>query len=152
MNAKDRKPSQELHSREELAPVFADLNSEPIRNEDLAFTPILRRYGQRLSQAHNRRVSKSKTVESGNLRSMSRRGVFRFGRREAWARFHLRRDMTLTPDSLQDAHRPARLPEANVCRDAYHHSQRRVFANFATHPGYPAGAATYHALPPRKER
>jgi ketosteroid isomerase-like protein len=26
MNAKDRKPSQELHSREELAPVFADLN------------------------------------------------------------------------------------------------------------------------------
>src|ERR1700678_4750883 len=26
MNAKDPKPSQELHSREELAPVFADLN------------------------------------------------------------------------------------------------------------------------------
>src|SRR6201994_4744762 len=26
MNAKDRKPSQEQHSREELAPVFADLN------------------------------------------------------------------------------------------------------------------------------
>ena len=26
MNSKDRKPSQELHSREELAPVFADLN------------------------------------------------------------------------------------------------------------------------------
>ena len=26
MNAKDRKPSQELHSREKLAPVFADLN------------------------------------------------------------------------------------------------------------------------------
>jgi hypothetical protein len=26
MNAKDREPSQELHSREELAPVFADLN------------------------------------------------------------------------------------------------------------------------------
>src|ERR1700751_4916039 len=26
MNAKDRKPSQELHSREELAAVFADLN------------------------------------------------------------------------------------------------------------------------------
>jgi ketosteroid isomerase-like protein len=26
MNAKDRKPSQELHSREALAPVFADLN------------------------------------------------------------------------------------------------------------------------------
>src|SRR5271154_1788374 len=26
MNAKDAKPSQELHSREELAPVFADLN------------------------------------------------------------------------------------------------------------------------------
>jgi ketosteroid isomerase-like protein len=26
MNAKDLKPSQELHSREELAPVFADLN------------------------------------------------------------------------------------------------------------------------------
>src|ERR1700744_1945089 len=27
MNAKDPTPSQELHSREELAPVFADLNS-----------------------------------------------------------------------------------------------------------------------------
>src|SRR5882762_10091862 len=26
MNAKDPKPSQELHSRDELAPVFADLN------------------------------------------------------------------------------------------------------------------------------
>jgi hypothetical protein len=26
MNAKDEKPSQELHSRDELAPVFADLN------------------------------------------------------------------------------------------------------------------------------
>jgi SnoaL-like domain len=26
MNAKDSKPSQELYSREELAPVFADLN------------------------------------------------------------------------------------------------------------------------------
>jgi ketosteroid isomerase-like protein len=26
MNARDAKPSQELHSREELAPVFADLN------------------------------------------------------------------------------------------------------------------------------
>jgi hypothetical protein len=26
MNAKDRKPSQELHSREALAPVFAELN------------------------------------------------------------------------------------------------------------------------------
>lgn len=26
MNARDSKPSQELHSREELAPVFADLN------------------------------------------------------------------------------------------------------------------------------
>src|SRR5260370_7855518 len=26
MNSKDRKPSQELHSREELAPLFADLN------------------------------------------------------------------------------------------------------------------------------
>jgi hypothetical protein len=26
MNAKDPKPSQELHSREDLAPVFADLN------------------------------------------------------------------------------------------------------------------------------
>ena len=26
MNSKDPKPSQELHSRDELAPVFADLN------------------------------------------------------------------------------------------------------------------------------
>src|SRR5580698_6679862 len=41
MNAKDPKPSQELHSREELAPVFADLNRYTATMHFLGQTAIL---------------------------------------------------------------------------------------------------------------
>ena len=41
MNAKDPKPSQELHSREALAPVFADLNKYAATMHFLGQTTIL---------------------------------------------------------------------------------------------------------------
>ena len=41
MNAKDPKPSQELHSREALAPVFADLNQYAATMHFLGQTTIL---------------------------------------------------------------------------------------------------------------
>src|ERR1700752_380550 len=41
MNAKDAKPSQELHSREALAPVFADLNKYDATMHFLGQTTIL---------------------------------------------------------------------------------------------------------------
>ena len=41
MNAKDSKPSQELHSREALAPVFADLNQYAATMHILGQTTIL---------------------------------------------------------------------------------------------------------------
>jgi ketosteroid isomerase-like protein len=41
MDAKDPKPSQELHSREELAPVFADLNQYAATMHFLGQTTIL---------------------------------------------------------------------------------------------------------------
>jgi hypothetical protein len=41
MNAKDPKPSQELHSRDELAPVFADLNQYAATMHFLGQTTIL---------------------------------------------------------------------------------------------------------------
>jgi hypothetical protein len=41
MNAKDSKPSQELHSREALAPVFADLNQYSATMHFLGQTTIL---------------------------------------------------------------------------------------------------------------
>ena len=41
MNAKDSKPSQELHSREALAPVFADLNQYAATMHFLGQTTIL---------------------------------------------------------------------------------------------------------------
>src|ERR1700690_2533999 len=41
MNAKDPTPSQELHSREELAPVFADLNRYAATMHFLGQTTIL---------------------------------------------------------------------------------------------------------------
>jgi hypothetical protein len=41
MNAKDPAPSQELHSREELAPVFADLNQYAATMHFLGQTTIL---------------------------------------------------------------------------------------------------------------
>jgi hypothetical protein len=42
MNAKDLKPSQELHSREALAPVFADLNQYAATMHILGQTTILK--------------------------------------------------------------------------------------------------------------
>src|SRR5271154_2053752 len=42
MNAKDPKPSQEMHSREALAPVFADLNKYASIMHFLGQTTILR--------------------------------------------------------------------------------------------------------------
>src|SRR6478672_10287942 len=42
MNAKEPKPSQELHSREELAPVFADLNQYAATMHFLGQTTILK--------------------------------------------------------------------------------------------------------------
>jgi len=41
MDAKDPKPSQELHSREELAPVFADLNKYEATTHFVGQTTIL---------------------------------------------------------------------------------------------------------------
>jgi hypothetical protein len=41
MNAKDRKPSQELNSREALAPVFADMNKYAATSHFLGQTTIL---------------------------------------------------------------------------------------------------------------
>ena len=47
MNAKDPKPSQELHSREALAPVFADLNKYAATMHFLGQTTILTLTGGR---------------------------------------------------------------------------------------------------------
>jgi hypothetical protein len=47
MNAKDPKPSQELHSREALAPVFADLNKHAATMHFLGQTTILTLTGDR---------------------------------------------------------------------------------------------------------
>jgi hypothetical protein len=47
MNAKDQTPSQELHSREALAPVFADLNQYAATMHLLGQTTILKLNGDR---------------------------------------------------------------------------------------------------------
>ena len=47
MNAKDPKPSQELHSREALAPVFADLNKYAATMHFVGQTTILSLSGNR---------------------------------------------------------------------------------------------------------
>jgi SnoaL-like domain len=47
MNAKDPKPSQELHSREALAPVFADLNQYAATMHFLGQTTIVTLTGDR---------------------------------------------------------------------------------------------------------
>jgi hypothetical protein len=47
MDAKDPKPSQELHSREQLAPVFADLNKYAATMHFLGQTTILTLAGDR---------------------------------------------------------------------------------------------------------
>ena len=47
MNAKDPKPSQELHSREALAPVFADLNKYDATTHFVGQSTILTLTGER---------------------------------------------------------------------------------------------------------
>jgi SnoaL-like protein len=47
MNAKDRKPSQELHSREELAPIFADLNKYDATTHFLGQSTLFTLEGER---------------------------------------------------------------------------------------------------------
>src|SRR5690349_19112662 len=47
MNAKDAKPSQELHSREALAPVFADLNQYEATMHFIGQSTILTLTGDR---------------------------------------------------------------------------------------------------------
>src|SRR5579864_3301916 len=69
MNAKDPKPSQELHSREELAPVFADLNQYAATMHFLGQTTILtltadRGTGETYCMPHHL------TIKAGNRRLM----------------------------------------------------------------------------------
>ena len=47
MSAKDPKPSQELHSRDELAPVFAELNKYDATTHFVGQSPILTLKGDR---------------------------------------------------------------------------------------------------------
>jgi hypothetical protein len=69
MNAKDPTPSQELHSREELAPVFADLNKYDATTHFLGQSTIFtlaaeRATGEAYCLAHH------VTVEGGKRRLM----------------------------------------------------------------------------------
>jgi ketosteroid isomerase-like protein len=65
MNAKDPKPSQELHSRQELAPVFADLNKYAATMHFIGQSTILsltadRGTGEAYCLAHHLRVDGGK--------------------------------------------------------------------------------------------
>ena len=69
MNAKDPTPTQELHSREELAPVFADLNQYAATMHFLGQTTILtlsrdRGTGETYCMPHHL------TIKDGNRRLM----------------------------------------------------------------------------------
>jgi hypothetical protein len=69
MNAKDPTPSQELHSRDELAPVFADLNKYDATTHFVGQSTIFtltsdRATGEAYCLAHH------VTVDSGNRRLM----------------------------------------------------------------------------------
>ena len=69
MNAKDAKPSQELHSREALAPVFADLNKYDATMHFVGQSTILtltsnRATGEAYTLAHHL------TIEGGKRRLM----------------------------------------------------------------------------------
>jgi len=69
MNAKDPKPSQEMHSREALAPVFADLNKYAVTTHFLGQSTIFsltsnRATGEAYCLAHH------VTVEGENRRLM----------------------------------------------------------------------------------
>jgi hypothetical protein len=69
MDAKDPKPSMELHSREDLAPVFADLNKYAATMHFLGQTTILtlthdRATGETYCMPHHL------TIKDGNRRLM----------------------------------------------------------------------------------
>ena len=69
MNAKDAKPSQELHSREALAPVFADLNKYAATMHFVGQSTILSTSGNRATgEAYT--LAHHLTVENGKRRLM----------------------------------------------------------------------------------
>src|SRR6476660_9761489 len=69
MNAKDPKPSQELHSREALAPVFADLNKYDVTTHFVGQSTIFTLTGDRASgEAYC--LAHHVTVSSGKRRLM----------------------------------------------------------------------------------
>ena len=69
MNAKDPKPSQELHSREGLAPVFADLNRYAATMHFVGQSTILSLSGNRATgEAYT--LAHHLTVEDGKRRLM----------------------------------------------------------------------------------
>ena len=69
MNAKDPKPSQELHSREALAPVFADLNRYVATMHFVGQSTVLTLTGDRATgQAYC--LAHHLTVDSGRRRLM----------------------------------------------------------------------------------
>ena len=69
MNAKDRKPSQELHSREELAPVFADLNKYDATTHFIGQSTLFTLEGDRATgEAYC--LAHHVTVDSGKKRLM----------------------------------------------------------------------------------
>jgi len=69
MNAKDRKPSQELHSREELAPVFADLNKYDATTHFVGQSTLFTLAGDRATgEAYC--LAHHVTVDSGKKRLM----------------------------------------------------------------------------------
>jgi SnoaL-like domain len=69
MNAKDPKPSQELHSREALAPVFADLNKYAATMHFVGQSTILSISGNRATgEAYT--LAHHLTVENGKRRLM----------------------------------------------------------------------------------
>jgi hypothetical protein len=69
MNAKDPKPSQELHSREALAPVFADLNQYAATMHFLGQTTILTLTGDR-GTAETYCMPHHLTIDDGKRRLM----------------------------------------------------------------------------------
>src|SRR5258705_13033323 len=69
MNAKDPTPSQELHSREELAPVFADLNQYDATTHFVGQSTIFKLTGDRATgQAYC--LAHHVTVDGGKRRLM----------------------------------------------------------------------------------
>src|ERR1700732_3215968 len=69
MNAKDPKPSQELHSREALAPVFADLNKYDATTHFVGQSTILTLTGERATgEAYT--MAHHLTIDGGKRRLM----------------------------------------------------------------------------------